>query len=90
MAQLLRERGMEAFVIECLDIAESTQDELIRRRNLQFVVVGGGYAGIEALGELEDMSKYVTRYYHSIEPSDLRVVELHQHLSASHAGDHTI
>ena len=59
-------------VIECLDIAESTHDEDIRRRNLHFVVVGGGYAGIEALGELEDMSKYVTRYYHSIRPTDVK------------------
>jgi NADH dehydrogenase len=59
-------------VVECLDIAESTQDEHIRRRNLSFVVVGGGYAGIEALGELEDMSRYATRYYRTIAPSDLR------------------
>ncbi len=58
-------------VVECLDIAESTHDEHIRRRNLSFVVVGGGYAGIEALGELEDMSRYATRYYRTIAPSDL-------------------
>jgi len=61
-------------VIECLDIAESTTDEAIRRRNLTFVVVGGGYAGIEALGELEDMSRYATRYYHHVRASDLRWV----------------
>ena len=59
-------------VVECLDIAESTRDDHIRRRNLSFVVVGGGYAGIEALGELEDMSRYATRYYHTIKPADLR------------------
>ena len=59
-------------VIECLDIAESTRDEAIRRRNLSFVVVGGGYAGIEALAELEDMARYATRYYRTIEPKDLR------------------
>ncbi len=61
-------------VIECMDIAESTHDEAIRRRSLTFVVVGGGYAGIEALGELEDMSRYATRYYRTIEPADLRWV----------------
>jgi NADH:ubiquinone reductase (H+-translocating) len=61
-------------VIECLDIAESTRDENIRRRNLNFVVVGGGYAGIEALGELEDMARYATRYYRTIDPKDLRWV----------------
>ena len=46
--------------------------QAMRERNLTFVVVGGGYAGIEALAELEDMSRYATRYYPSIEPSDLR------------------
>ena len=61
-------------VIECLDIAESTPDPDIRRRNLNFVVIGGGYAGIEALGELEDMARYATRYYRTITPADLRWV----------------
>ena len=36
------------------------------------MVVGGGYAGIEALGELEDMSRYATRYYRTIQPADLK------------------
>jgi len=58
-------------VLECMDIAESTRDAKVRARNLTFVVIGGGYAGIEALAELEDMSRYATRYYPSIEPSDL-------------------
>jgi NADH:ubiquinone reductase (H+-translocating) len=57
-------------VLECLDIAESTTDPEIRQRNLNFVVVGGGYAGIEALGELEDMARYATRYYPSIAEHD--------------------
>ena len=61
-------------VIECLDIAESTRDADIRRRNLNFVVVGGGYAGIEALAELEDMARYATRYYRTIDEDDLRWV----------------
>lgn len=58
-------------VIECLDIAESTRDARIRERNLRFVVVGGGYAGIECLAELEDMARYATRYYTSVTPEDL-------------------
>ncbi|HEX5017865.1 MAG TPA: NAD(P)/FAD-dependent oxidoreductase [Actinomycetes bacterium] len=58
-------------VLECLDIAESTHSPEIRERNLNFVVVGGGFAGVEALAELEDMARYATRYYRYIEPSDL-------------------
>jgi NADH:ubiquinone reductase (H+-translocating) len=58
-------------IIECLDIAQSTRDEALRKRTLTFCVVGGGYSGIEALGELEDMSRYATRYYSQIKPEDL-------------------
>jgi NADH:ubiquinone reductase (H+-translocating) len=61
-------------VLECLDIADSTRESAIRRRNLSFVVVGGGYAGIEALAELEDMARYATRYYPTISPEDLHWV----------------
>jgi len=61
-------------VIECLDIAESTRDQAIRARNLTFVGVGGGYAGVEALAELEDMARYATRYYRNVAPGDLRWV----------------
>jgi NADH:ubiquinone reductase (H+-translocating) len=58
--------------LECMDIAESTRDLAIRRRNLTFVVVGGGFAGVEALAEVEDMARYATRYFPSIRPEDLR------------------
>ncbi|MBO7941311.1 NAD-binding protein, partial [Streptomyces sp. S9] len=39
---------------------------------LTFVFVGGGYAGVEALGELEDMARYTTRYYHNVKPEDMK------------------
>jgi NADH:ubiquinone reductase (H+-translocating) len=43
-------------ILERMDAAETTDDPAIRRRALTFVFVGGGYAGIEALGELEDLA----------------------------------
>ncbi len=46
----------------------------MRRRALTFVVVGGGFAGIEALAELEDMTEDAIRYYPSIKKSDMRWV----------------
>jgi len=61
-------------VIECMDIADGASDPELRARNLAFTVVGGGYAGIEALGELQDMARYATRYYDHIEESDLNFV----------------
>ena len=37
------------------------------RKLLTFVFVGGGYAGIEALAELEDMASDATRYYPDVD-----------------------
>ncbi|MEV6031342.1 NAD(P)/FAD-dependent oxidoreductase [Nonomuraea sp. NPDC052116] len=61
-------------VLHLLDVAESTDDPEVRRKALTFVVVGAGFAGVEALAELEDMAKDSTRYYRNIKPSDLRWV----------------
>ncbi|MEU4330296.1 MULTISPECIES: NAD(P)/FAD-dependent oxidoreductase [Nonomuraea] len=61
-------------VLHQLDVAESTDDVEVRRRALTFVVVGAGFAGVEALAELEDMAKDSTRYYRNIKPSDVRWV----------------
>ncbi|MDO0934331.1 NAD(P)/FAD-dependent oxidoreductase [Streptomyces sp. DG2A-72] len=64
--------GLRNHVIEQMDIASSTRDPAIRDAALTFVFVGGGYAGVEALGELEDMARYAARYYHNIKPEDMK------------------
>ncbi|MFG3496271.1 NAD(P)/FAD-dependent oxidoreductase [Streptomyces sp. NPDC047928] len=64
--------GLRNHVIEQMDIASSTRDPAIRDAALTFVFVGGGFAGVEALGELEDMARYTARYYHNIKPEDLK------------------
>ncbi|MBN6051230.1 NAD(P)/FAD-dependent oxidoreductase [Nonomuraea sp. RK-328] len=61
-------------VLHLLDVAESTDDPEVRRRALTFVVVGAGFAGVEALAELEDMAKDSTRYYRNLTPADIRWV----------------
>ncbi|MFD8969188.1 NAD(P)/FAD-dependent oxidoreductase [Streptomyces sp. NPDC059568] len=64
--------GLRNHVIEQMDIASSTRDPAIRDAALTFVFVGGGYAGVEALAELEDMARYASRYYHNIKADDLK------------------
>jgi NADH dehydrogenase len=61
-------------VLSRLDAAATTIDPALRKRLLAFLVVGGGYAGIEALAELQDMARYATRYYENIAPDDMRWV----------------
>ncbi|XRQ13399.1 NAD(P)/FAD-dependent oxidoreductase [Actinomadura welshii] len=59
-------------VLEQLEIAESTDDAELRRKALTFVFVGGGFAGVEAVAELEDMTRDATKYMRKVTPQDLR------------------
>jgi NADH:ubiquinone reductase (H+-translocating) len=61
-------------VLAKLDIAASTSDRALRRRALTFVFVGGGYAGVEAFAELEDMARDACKSYEGVDPSDMRWV----------------
>jgi len=61
-------------VLDRLDVASSQPDPALRKSALTFVFVGGGYAGVEAFAELEDMARYATRYYDNITPEDMRWV----------------
>ncbi|MCA5892853.1 FAD-dependent oxidoreductase [Isoptericola sp. NEAU-Y5] len=61
-------------VLNRMDVASSTWDADLRKRMLTFTFVGGGFAGIEALAEIEDMARYATRNYPTIDSEDLRFV----------------
>jgi NADH:ubiquinone reductase (H+-translocating) len=61
-------------ILSRMDAAESTTDEALRRRALTFVFVGGGYAGVEALAELEDLSRDAARRYSGTSRDDMRWV----------------
>lgn len=61
-------------VLNRIDVASSTWDPDTRRRMLTFVFVGGGFAGVEAIGEVESMARAAVKYYPEIDASDLRFV----------------
>lgn len=61
-------------VLERLDVAAATDDVARRKRALTFVVIGAGYAGIEVLAELEDMTRWALRYYPELRQQDVRWV----------------
>ena len=61
-------------VLSRLDVAAETDDAARRRAALTFVFVGGGYAGVEALGELEDLARDALGSYPNLPASDMRWV----------------
>ena len=70
-AVMLRNR-----IIDMLEQAENETNPILRKSFLNFVVVGGGFAGIETAGELMDLLLDVRKYYPSIHKNDLKVIVL--------------
>jgi len=63
-------------VIDMLEQAENETDPILRKSFLNFVVVGGGFAGIETAGELMDLLLDARKHYPTIHKKDLRVIVL--------------
>ncbi len=68
---------LRSGVLERLEEASIVKDESIRRKLLTFVVVGGGYSGVETAGQLWDLLRDVQRFYPRINPKEFRLVLVH-------------
>ena len=64
-------------VLERLEAGSVVKDESIRRRLLTFVVVGGGYSGVETAGQVWDLLRDAQRFYPRINPKEFRLVVVH-------------
>jgi NADH dehydrogenase len=61
-------------VLRQLEAAVAAPTEVRRLRDLTFVFVGAGYAGVEALGELSDLVRDALRYYPELRTAKQRWV----------------
>jgi len=60
-----------------LEIASLTEDDVARRAMLTFVVAGGGFAGTETVGALNDYLRAAKKYYPALARADVRIVLVH-------------
>ena len=60
-----------------LEIASLTEDGAARRAMLTFVVAGGGFAGTETIGALNDYLRSAKEYYPALAEDEVRVVLVH-------------
>ncbi|MGL3806307.1 NAD(P)/FAD-dependent oxidoreductase [Paeniglutamicibacter sp. R2-26] len=61
-------------ILERIESASLMTDAAERKRALTFVVVGGGFAGIETIAEIEDMARHAAKLNGRIEKGELRFV----------------
>jgi NADH dehydrogenase len=64
-------------MIALLEAASIETDEALRARRLTFVVAGGGFAGVETIGAMNDFLRDSMRYYPTLSPDMLRVILVH-------------
>ena len=60
-------------VIDMLEQAENEPNPILRKSLLNFVIVGGGFAGIETAGEIMDLLLDARKYYPNIGKDEIRV-----------------
>ncbi len=58
-------------ILGCLELADVTSNKELRKRLLNIVVIGGGFSGVETIGEIKEMIDRLVPYYSSIKKNDL-------------------
>ena len=76
-------------LIGCFELADVTLDKKLKKRLLNIVVVGGGFSGVETIGELKEMSGRLLPYYKNICENELKfhIVEFSDKLLPELAGN---
>lgn len=64
--------ALRSHVMERLERAETCEDGQ-RGWHLSFIVVGGGYSGVEAAGEINDLVRASSRYFRNFDVSEVTV-----------------
>ena len=64
-------------VIEMFERADREADPELRQRLLTFVIAGGGFAGVELAGALNDFSRGILADYPNLKPDELNIVLVH-------------
>ncbi len=61
-------------VLNCLELADVTTRPELKKRYLTFVIVGGGFSGVETAGEVEELVTRSLKYYPNISKEEVRFI----------------
>jgi NADH:ubiquinone reductase (H+-translocating) len=71
--------ALQSHVIDRMEKAEVCDNPERKRWYLSFVVVGGGFSGVEMAGELNDLVKESAKFYPNFKREDVTVTLVHSH-----------
>jgi NADH:ubiquinone reductase (H+-translocating) len=68
---------LRQHVVSQMEQAEATRDPQRRRWHLSFIIVGAGFSGVEVAGEINELVRSSTRFYHNFRREDVVVSMVH-------------
>ena len=68
---------LRQHVVRQMERAEGESDPVRRRWHLSFIIVGAGFSGVEVAGEINELVRSSTRFYHNFHKDDLVVTLVH-------------
>jgi NADH dehydrogenase len=71
---------LKNHIISCLELADATLNQKLKKEILTFVVVGAGFSGVETIGELQDTVKRALKHYPNIEMSEIKFLLLQRNV----------
>jgi len=69
--------ALQGHVMEQLEKADVCGDTERKRSYLSFIVVGGGFSGVEVAGELNELVRRSCKFYQNISTEDLTITLIH-------------
>ena len=76
VADALKIQGHVIGQLEKAEVAETAEK---KKWFLSFVIVGGGFSGVEIAGELNDFVKSSCRFYSNFKKEDVSIILVHSH-----------
>lgn len=68
---------VRATVIQRFEEANINTNKETRKRLLTFVIVGGGYSGVETAAQVQDLMLEMNKHYHGVNETDFKVYLIH-------------
>ncbi len=69
--------NLRNHVFQCLELADIEDDPAEKQALLTFVVAGGGFSGVETIGELSELLHRCIKSFHNIEHSEVKMMLIH-------------
>ena len=69
--------SLRSHLMAQMELAEVAAESERRRQHLTVLVVGGGFSGVEAAGEINDLLRSSARYFRNWSKRDFKVVLIH-------------